>query len=59
MSFHGEDKPDAHWNLAIALDAQGFQDESMAEVRETLKLDPRYPAAVAYARSSTFDSEAP
>lgn len=41
------DKADAHWNLAVALDAQGRKDESMTEVRETLKLDPRYPAAVA------------
>ena len=39
------DKADAHWNLAVALDAQGRKDESMDEVRETLKLDPRYPAA--------------
>jgi protein O-mannosyl-transferase len=39
------DKADAHWNLAVALDAQGRQDEAMAEVQETLKIDPRYPAA--------------
>ena len=49
------DKPDAHWNLAIALDAQGHKDESMSEVRETLKLDPRYPAAIACANLAAFE----
>lgn len=51
------DKADAHWNLAVALDAQGRKDESMSEVHETLKLDPRYPAA-ACMNQPTGDPEA-
>ena len=51
------DKADAHWNLAVALDAQGRKDESMVEVRETLKLDPRYPAAVECTNSLAGDTE--
>ena len=53
------DKADAHWNLAVALDAQGRKDESMGEVRETLKLDPRYPAAVACTNQLAGKTEAP
>ena len=49
------DKADAHWNLAVALNAQGRTNESMAEVQETLKIDPRYRPAVACIRQAAGD----
>ncbi|HEY8240759.1 MAG TPA: tetratricopeptide repeat protein [Kiritimatiellia bacterium] len=39
------DKADAHWNLALALTAQGRAAEAGAEFRATLKADPSHPQA--------------
>ncbi len=39
------DKPDAHWNLAVALMSLGRPKDAREEVDKTLELDPMYPGA--------------
>ena len=44
------DKADAHWNLAIALSAQGRYGEAGEQILKTLEIDPYHPQAAALKR---------